>query len=100
MDVIMDVADGPGVRARQHCHGAWGAGNNWAKGHFTEDADVDIIQHKKKSSGRDSGMDTMLRLAIRRAEDETEPNATIVSIIISLHVGQAGIVGNACWELY
>ena len=46
-------------------------------------------------------MDTMLRLAIRLAEDETEPNATIVSIIISLHVGQAGIqVGNACWELY
>ena len=46
-------------------------------------------------------MDTMLRLAIRRAEDETEPNAIIVSIITSLHVGQAGIqVGNACWELY
>ena len=64
---------------------------------------VDIIQHETKScdSGRDSGMDTMLRLAIRRAEDETEPNATIVSSIIPLHVGQAGIqVGNACWELY
>ena len=45
-------------------------------------------------------MDTMLRLAIRRAEDETEPNATIVSIIIPLHVCQAGIQVGACWELY
>ena len=61
MDVIMDVADGPGVRARQHCHGAWGAGNNWAKGHFTEDADSSTRSSTRQRQGLGDGHDAAAR---------------------------------------
>jgi len=84
MDVIKQSPMGALFKPDNMCFGASGAGNNWAKGHYTEGAElideaVDIIRKETEScdcpqgfqltqsigGGTGSGMGTLLLLKIR-----------------------------------
>merc|ERR1719242_2230378 len=84
MDVIKASPMGALFKPDNMCFGASGAGNNWAKGHYTEGAElideaVDIIRRETEScdcpqgfqltqsigGGTGSGMGTLLLLKIR-----------------------------------
>merc|ERR1719412_1860107 len=84
MDVIKASPMGPLFKPDNMCFGASGAGNNWAKGHYTEGAElideaVDIIRREAEGcdcpqgfqltqsigGGTGSGMGTLLLLKIR-----------------------------------
>merc|ERR1712226_803080 len=86
MDVIKESPIGPVFRPDNLCFGNNGAGNNWAKGHYTEGAElVDEVLDKVRTSiescdapqgfqlfhslggGTGSGMGTLLLLKIRDA---------------------------------
>merc|ERR1712172_236667 len=100
MDVIKASPMGALFKPDNMCFGASGAGNNWAKGHYTEGAElideaVDIIRRETEScdcpqgfqltqsigGGTGSGMGTLLLLKIR---DNYPDRITLLSPSIHL----------------